>query len=121
MPEVIVKTTPGLIPDIVKSKFAGILQGAVAETLSVRWAQAELRPDEVEVDFQEFSPSAARNGIDCAITVTANLYPGRDGKADEYAELITLRLKSKFPTQTLLGSWYIWVLLAQGGFRESRK
>lgn len=121
MPEVIVKTTPGLIPDFSKGRLAYALAETVAEVLSVPGTQAELHLGEVEVDFQEFSSSALRNGIDCAITVMSNLYPERDGKADEYAERIELQLQSKFPTSTLLGSWYVWVLLAQGGFRENRR
>ena len=121
MPEVLVKTTPGLIPDLVmKARLAGVLQEVVAGTLSVPGTQAELHPNEVEVDFQHFSEFAARNGIDCAITVTSNLYPERDGKAEEYAERIMKLLPQKFHTHTL-GNYYVWVLLVQGGFRESCK
>lgn len=120
MPEVIVKTTPGLIPDLVmKHSFADTMQGVVAEVLSVPGTQAELHRNEVEVDFQEFSPFAMRNGIDCAITVTANLYPERDGKADEYAKRIMKLLSQKFYVH-VLGVYHVWILLAQGGFRDSR-
>lgn len=118
MPEVIVKTTQGLIPETMKREFGAILQSAVAHTLSVPGTQAKLHPDEVEVDFQEFSPFAARNGIDCAITVTSNLYPERDGKADEYAKHLEEWVRPSFPVHDV--RFYVWVNLVQGGFHEGR-
>ena len=118
MPEVIVKTTAGLIPNSTKREFATILQDAMAKTLSIPGTPAELRPDEVEVDFQEFGQFAATNGFECAITVTANLYPERDGKADEYAGRLEELIRGPFPVRN--ARFYVWVNLVQGGFREGR-
>lgn len=118
MPEVIVKSRQDLIPATMKKEFAGILQDAVAQELSVPGTQAELRRDEVEVDFAEFSPFAATNGIDCAIAVEANLYPERAGKEQEYSDRLGEWLCGLFPVRG--ARCYIWVRLAPGGFTEFR-
>lgn len=117
MPEVIVKYRPGKpIPPAMRPWFRGPLQDAVAEVLGVPDTQAALRADEVEVDYQVFGPDAATNGFDCAITVTANLYPERAGKEQDYAERLGEQLQNAFPCR----GWrcYVWVKLEPAGFKE---
>ncbi len=118
MPEVLVKTARGLFPEEKKSIFAILTQLVVAETLSVPGTAAELKPDEVEVDFATFDPEAATNGFGCAIKVEANLYPERAGREQEYSDRIAKELRPHLPYGHYRCS--VWVRLAPGGFTEFR-
>ena len=114
MPSVIVKLAKHEVLTPAQRRSLGPeLQRIVAEVLSVPGTQAELWANEVEVDYVVAGPDARMNGRDMVITVEANQYPERTGRAQEFSDSIKKSLKGTiiFPTR-----WNVWVRLAEGGW-----
>ncbi len=117
MPEVRVKLTKEQILTPQQRRDLGPqFQMFVASVLSVPGTQAELRPEEVEVDYVIASPDACMNGLDVVITVEANQYPERAGRAQEFSDKIKELLQAPPSNSLPKGKWNIWVRLSEGGW-----
>ena len=117
MPEVRVKlASKQILTKRQRLNLGSQLQILVAGTLSVRGTQAELHPEEVEVDFVIASLEARMNGLDAIITVEANQYPERAGRAQEFSDLIRKLLQQNICFPLPENRWNIWVRLAEGGW-----
>ncbi|MBI2582642.1 hypothetical protein HYV98_00040 [Candidatus Azambacteria bacterium] len=121
MPKVFVEYRRELEPWL--PLLAQLLPTAVAEALSVPATEAELRPSEVEVRFQEIGPNDVTQGYDVMVIVFANEYPEREEILDEASAALAARVVGCIhtpvgdtPVKRTKG--HVWITLVKGAFTE---
>lgn len=118
MPEVTVKLAREKVFPLEKREdFNPYLQKVIADVLSMKGTQAELRPEEIEVDYVVAGPGSCMNGLAMIIKIEANQYPERAGRAQEMSNRLKVLLsQSIFFPDLPNHRWNVWVRLAEGGW-----
>lgn len=100
-------------------EFATLLQGAVADCLTVEEEGGHLTADEIEVRFREPGPYDV-NYSDLQIEVTANWYATRAANLSDRVVWIAehIEAESDLPSELWGTDNFVWVVLGEAGFRS---